>query len=302
MDARIALTWQQSLFSLGVAHHDRRHGSRARGRGLHVMRRQMTIGDLTIVIAYPGRQYGPLSAIAHTTGQLQGALAGAKRVRAMLALVLKRPTPRRRQSTPLPSRATSGLRTSGSMPDGTDVLHDITFDANPGEMVALVGLTGAGKTTLVSLIPRFYDVRRACAPRRARCPAIQCRLLRGTSPLSSRTPCSLPERLPTTFDTGASTPPEEIVEAARAAHAHDFISRLPKGYDTDIAEAGASLSGGERQRLSVRAPSSRTRPSSSSTSHLVARRHLRGNRVRRAQAAPRRPNDHRDRPPVVDGS
>ena len=87
MNARIALTWQQSLFSVSVT------AVTIIGTalvlivgGVHVMRGQMTIGDLTVVIAYLGAVYGPLSTIAHTTGQLQGAIAGAKRVRAMLAL------------------------------------------------------------------------------------------------------------------------------------------------------------------------------------------------------------------------
>ena len=88
MDARIAITWQQSLFGVVVS------TITIFGTalvvvvgGLHVMRGQMTIGDLTVVIAYLAAVYGPLSAIAHTTGQLQGALAGANRVRAMFALV-----------------------------------------------------------------------------------------------------------------------------------------------------------------------------------------------------------------------
>ena len=121
-------------------------------------------------------------------------------------------------------------------------------------MVALVGLTGAGKTTLVSLIPRFYDPtagrvlgRRRdvrAVPRRDRCAS--------RSPSCCRIRCSFRARLPTTSATAASRRRrEEIEEAARAAHAHEFISRLPKGYDTEIAEAGGGLSGGERQRLSV---------------------------------------------------
>src|SRR5204863_7513048 len=109
------------------------------------------------VIGYMGQVYGPLSAIAHTTGQLQGAVAGARRVRAMFAL-----TP---ETVDAPnaidaSKVAGDIRFEGvgfSYPDGTKVLHDIDFSAKPGEVVALVGLTGAGKTTLVSLIPRFYD-------------------------------------------------------------------------------------------------------------------------------------------------
>jgi ABC-type multidrug transport system fused ATPase/permease subunit len=112
-----------------------------------------------VVINYLGAVYGPLSAIAHTTGSLQGALAGAKRVRAMFALMPETAAddaPGKVDAASLKGDIT--FEDVGfTYPDGTRVLHDITFAAKPGEMVALVGLTGAGKTTLVSLIPRFYD-------------------------------------------------------------------------------------------------------------------------------------------------
>src|SRR5205807_7762556 len=125
--------------------------------GLHVMRGQMSIGDLTVVISYLGAVYGPLSVIAQTTGQLQGAVAGAKRVRAMFALL---PETIDDPDAIEAANITGDIRfedVSFTYPDGTAVLHGITFAAKPGEMIALVGLTGAGKTTLVSLIPRFYD-------------------------------------------------------------------------------------------------------------------------------------------------
>jgi ABC-type multidrug transport system fused ATPase/permease subunit len=138
-------------------------------------------------------------------------------------------------------------------PDGTAVLREINFDAHPGEMVALVGLTGAGKTTLVSLIPRFYDTTAG----RVLVDDMDVRQY-GVRSLRERIAIVLQE--PVLFSGSIAdnlrygrldATMEEIEAAARAAHAHEFIARLPKGYDTDIAEAGASLSGGERQRLSV---------------------------------------------------
>jgi ATP-binding cassette subfamily B protein/subfamily B ATP-binding cassette protein MsbA len=253
-DARIALTWQQSLFSASVT------AITIIGTalvlivgGLHVMRQQMTIGDLTVVIAYLGAVYGPLSTIAHTTGQLQGALAGAKRVRAMLAEV---PETVNRPDAVDASSVTGRVGfedVAFKYPDGTDVLHGITFEARPGEMVALVGLTGAGKTTLVGLIPRFFDVSEG----RVLVDGVDVRQydvrsLRERIAIVLQEPVLFSGTIADNLRYGRlDATREEIEQAARAAHAHDFISRLPKGYDTEVAEAGASLSGGERQRLSV---------------------------------------------------
>ena len=140
-----------------------------------------------------------------------------------------------------------------SYPDGTQVLHDIAFQAKPGEMVALVGLTGAGKTTLVSLIPRFYDptvghvLIDGIDTRQYRV-----RELRDKISIVLQDPVLFSGTIADNLRYGRLDATEqEIEDAARAAHAHDFIARLSKGYDTEIAEAGGGLSGGERQRLSV---------------------------------------------------
>ena len=254
MAARIALTWQQSLFSVIVT------AITILGTGLvlvvggrHVMQGTMTIGDLTIVIAYLAAVYGPLSAIAHTAGQLQGALAGARRVRAMFAML-----PETVDSPgAIGAAGVKGLvrfeDVGFSYPDGTAVLQDISFEAKPGEMIALVGLTGAGKTTLVSLIPRFYD------PSKGRVLVdgvdvrhYRVRSLRERIAIVLQDPVLFSGTIADNLRYGRlDATPAEIEQAARAAHAHDFIARLPKRYETEIAEAGGGLSGGERQRLSV---------------------------------------------------
>ena len=254
MRDRIGLTWHQSVFSLIVS------TITIVGTalvlvvgGLHVMQGDMTIGDLTVVIAYLGAVYGPLSTIAHTMGQLQGGMAGARRLRELLA---KAPETVERPD----AIDASGIRgdvcfadVGFTYPNGTDVLHDITFKASPGEMVALVGLTGAGKTTLVSLIPRFFDVSTGQV-------LVDGRDVRDYTLRSLRERISIVLQDPVLFSGTIGdnlrygrldATSEDIKEAARAAHAHDFIERLSKGYDTAVAEAGASLSGGERQRLSV---------------------------------------------------
>jgi ABC-type multidrug transport system fused ATPase/permease subunit len=217
------------------------------------MRGRLTIGQLTVVISYLAAVYGPLSAIAHTTGQLQGALAGAKRVRAMFALMPETvDAPNAIDATDV--KGDIAFTDVGfSYPDGTSVLHDITFAAKPGEMVALVGLTGAGKTTLVSLIPRFYDATTG----RVTVDGIdvrqyRVRSLREKIAIVLQDPVLFAGTIADNIRYGRlDATREEVEEAARAAHAHEFVSRLSKGYDTEIAEAGGGLSGGERQRLSV---------------------------------------------------
>jgi ABC-type multidrug transport system fused ATPase/permease subunit len=220
---------------------------------MKVLDRDMTIGELTVVISYLGAVYGPLSAIAHTTGRLQGAIAGAKRVRSVLAI---EPETVDRPDAITADKVTGSVRFEDvgfTYPDGTPVLHDINFEAKPGEMIALVGLTGAGKTTLVSLIPRFYhatsgrvlvdgiDVR-----------DYKVRSLRERIAIVLQDPILLSGTIGDNLRYGRlDATQEEIEDAARAAHAHDFISHLPKKYDTPVAEAGGGLSGGERQRLSV---------------------------------------------------
>jgi ATP-binding cassette subfamily B protein/subfamily B ATP-binding cassette protein MsbA len=254
MNERIGLTWQQSMFSLLVS------GITVVGSalvlvvgGIRIIQQQMTIGDLTVVIAYLGAVYGPLSAIAHTAGQLQGALAGAKRIRDMLG------------QTPDVVDAPGAIEASNvsgivrfedvgfRYDDGARVLEGITFDVKPGEMVAIVGLTGAGKTTLVSLIPRLYDVSEG----RVLVDGVDVRQYRIQS-LRERVAIVLQE--PMLFSGTIAdnlrygrldATDAEIEAAARGAYAHDFIMRLPRGYQTEIAEAGSSLSGGERQRLSL---------------------------------------------------
>ena len=254
MKARIAITWQSSLFSVVVS------TITILGTalvvivgGTFVLNGRLTIGELYVVINYLGAVYGPLSAIAHTTGQLQGAVAGARRVRAMFALV---PETDDEPDAIEATRVKGDIkfeRVNFSYPNGKEVLRDISFDAKPGQMIALVGLTGAGKTTLVSLIPRFYNVTAG----RLLIDGVDVRHYRVRS-LRERISIVLQD--PVLFSGSIAdnirygrldATREEIEEAARAAHAHDFIMRLPKGYDTAIAEAGASLSGGERQRLSI---------------------------------------------------
>jgi ATP-binding cassette subfamily B protein/subfamily B ATP-binding cassette protein MsbA len=257
MNARIAITWQSSLFSVVVS------TITILGTALvvivggnYVLNGRLSVGELYVVIYYLGAVYGPLSAIAHTTGHLQGALAGAKRVRAMFALI---PETAGDDAAPEAIDATSvkgdvTFEDVGfSYPDGTNVLHDINFRAKPGEMIAVVGLTGAGKTTLVSLIPRFYNASTGrVLIDGVDVQSYRVRSLRDKIAIVLQDPVLFSGTIADNLRYGRlDASPREIEDAARAAHAHEFISHLAKGYDTEIAEAGGGLSGGERQRLSV---------------------------------------------------
>src|SRR5690606_18435475 len=142
---------------------------------------------------------------------------------------------------------------SFSYEPGTPVLEDVTFTIEPGETVALVGPSGAGKSTLVNLIARFYDPDSGVV-------RVDGYDLRTVDPRSLRRQIGLVPQDPVLFgisiaeNIAVSRPDagmEEVRRAAELAHAHDFITRLPAGYDTVAGERGASLSGGQRQRIAI---------------------------------------------------
>jgi ABC-type multidrug transport system fused ATPase/permease subunit len=254
MKARLRLTWQESLFSVVVT------AVTLAGTalvlivgGTHVMDGRLTVGSLLVVVAYLAAVYNPLSSIAETIGSLQQALVSARRVRDIFAL-----SPEKHDAP----GALDASRVSGFVrfdcvsfwyDQDHSVLRDITFDARPGEMVAVVGLTGAGKTTLVSLIPRFFDptsgrvlIDGIDASRYA------LRSLRERIAVVPQEPVLFSGSIADNIRYGRlDASDEEIVAAAWAAHVHEFVQRLPHGYDTQVAEAGATLSGGERQRLGI---------------------------------------------------
>ena len=134
-----------------------------------------------------------------------------------------------------------------------NVLEDITFEANPGQMTALLGATGSGKTTLVNLIPRFYDVTRGKI-------TIDGGDIRDVTLASLRRNIGIVQQDVFLFSAtireniayGAlEATPEQVTAAAKAAQFHDFVLSLPQGYDTWVGERGITLSGGQRQRLAI---------------------------------------------------
>jgi ATP-binding cassette subfamily B protein len=219
----------------------------------HVQSGRLTLGALLLVMAYLTQLYEPLETASAKTASLQGAMANAERAFELLDTPLD--VPERPDARPLArSRGAVAFHdVAFSYVPGHRVLHGVTFRASPGSHIAIAGTTGAGKTTLVSLLMRFYDPGAG----RIELDGIDLRDLR-LRDLRRQFAIVLQE--PLLFSTsiaeniayarpGATA--AEIEAAARAAHAHEFIVALPDGYETLVGERGVRLSGGERQRISL---------------------------------------------------
>ncbi|WP_334135898.1 cyanophycin metabolism-associated ABC transporter [Tepidimonas sp.] len=217
-----------------------------------VARGTVTVGVLTAFLAYIGRFYTRLDSMSRIVSVTQKAAAGAKRIFDILDHVSSVPEP----ADPVPLTRLQGaieLRDVTFRYGNRAVLHNLNLTVRPGEMIGLVGHSGSGKSTLVNLICRFYDVTEGAI-------LVDGVDIRRYSVADYRRHIGLVLQEPFLFygtiaDNIAYGKPhatrEEIIAAARAAHAHDFILRLPQGYDTLVGERGQGLSGGERQRISI---------------------------------------------------
>ena len=217
-----------------------------------VSRNEITVGVLTAFIAYISRFYTRLDSMSRIVSVTQKAAAGAKRIFDILDHVSSVPEP----VNPTHLDQVSGrieMRGIGFRYGNRSVIRGMDLSIQPGEMIGLVGHSGSGKSTLVNLICRFYDVSEGAIF----IDGVDIRAL----PVSEyRSNIGLVLQEPFLFfgtiaeniaygKPGATR--EEIIAAARAAHAHEFILRLPQGYDSLVGERGQSLSGGERQRISI---------------------------------------------------
>ncbi|GAP35841.1 ABC transporter, ATP-binding/permease protein [Piscinibacter sakaiensis] len=217
-----------------------------------VSRGQISVGVLTAFIAYIGRFYTRLDSMSRIVSVTQKAAAGAKRIFDILDHVSNVPEPAR----PVPLAAPQGrieLRDVGFRYGARAVIRGLNLSIRPGEMIGLVGHSGSGKSTLVNLICRFYDVTDGSI-------VVDGNDLRQYRVADYRRHIGLVLQEPFLFfgtiaENIAYGRPDatraEIVAAARAAHAHEFILRLPHGYDSLVGERGQGLSGGERQRISI---------------------------------------------------
>ena len=218
-----------------------------------IIKGTLEVGDFIILGSAMGAILGRLQQVAAINEQYQNAIVSARRLYEVL--MAPQTVPEKPDAKPLPPG--HGEVVFEDVKFGYDpakpVLHDVSFRARGGSMIAIVGPTGAGKTTLVNLLARFYD------PQTGRI-AIDGMDVRDATLQALRTQVSFVFQETYLFsDTVAANiaygrpgiTAGEVEAAARLAQAHDFIEQLPKGYATMLGERGASLSGGQRQRLAI---------------------------------------------------
>lgn len=219
----------------------------------HVQSGALTLGELLLIMGYLAQLHAPVTTMGKTVATLQAHLASAERAFSLLDEapdVAERPNAR---SLARAAGAVAFRHVSFAYGHDGPVLHDISFAVAPGSLVGIAGATGAGKTTLVSLLTRFYDPTDG----QILLDGID---LRDYKVADLRNQFAFVLQEPVLFSAGISeniafarpdATQEDIVRAAQAANAHDFIVGLPRGYDTLVGERGMRLSGGERQRLSL---------------------------------------------------
>ena len=225
--------------------------------GQAVLEGRISLGTLLVFVAYIRSLQNAFLGLLRTYGALKS--AGARIERVMEVLEARDRVPESPHARPVPAPGAGGGRhvsldgvTFGYEPE-RPVLRDLTLDVRAGETVAIVGATGAGKSTLVSLVPRFFDPWQG----RVRIDDVDVRELRladvrAQVALVLQEPFLLPLSVAENIAYGRpEAGRDEVVAAAVAANAHDFIRALPQGYDTPVGERGVTLSGGERQRLAI---------------------------------------------------
>jgi ATP-binding cassette subfamily B protein/subfamily B ATP-binding cassette protein MsbA len=219
----------------------------------HALDGRLSVGSILVFLSYLRSLYGPLESLMYTPATIQGAAGSARRVVEILAA--------ERDVRDLPGApalpAVRGHvrfeRVGFSYEPGRPVLSDVSFEARPGEMIAIIGPTGAGKSTLAALLMRLFD------PQEGRVmidgqdlKKVQLSTVRSQVAFVPQETFLFPMTVAQNIAYGRpEATPLAIEAAARAACAHEFIERLPQGYQTRIGERGATLSGGERQRLAI---------------------------------------------------
>jgi subfamily B ATP-binding cassette protein MsbA len=224
-----------------------------RGTSL-ILSQAMTVGALTVFLAYLAKFFKPVQDLAKMTNTIAQTAVGLERIQTILAaddVIPEKPG----AIAPPPFKGEVAFEhVAFGYDKDTPILKDVSFTIEPGQVVGVVGATGSGKSTIVSLIPRFYD------------PSAGRVLIDGTDvrefqlhPLRRQIGFVLQEtvlfhgsiRDNIAYGRAGGASDEEIVAAARLANADEFIGKMPHGYDTIVGERGDTLSGGQRQRIGI---------------------------------------------------
>lgn len=220
--------------------------------GREVLSGRLTTGELFSFLIYLAMAMGPVSGLSRAMSIWQQARAASERVEEILETPVEIKQPLDPVAIDVQGHV-SFQNVSFAYKEGEEVITDLNLEVEPGEAVALVGHSGAGKTTVVNLIPRFYD------PTGGRI-LVDGVDLREVDLYSLRQQIGLVPQEVVLFSTSIfenisygrpEASEEEIIQAAKLANAHEFIIQLPEGYQTTVGERGAFLSGGQRQRIAI---------------------------------------------------
>lgn len=221
--------------------------------GMAIMANALTVGVMVAFLAYVTRFFQPIQELSQLYTTMQSAMAGGERVLELLDTAPDVPDPLDGRRMPSIRGRVKLEDVSLSYSDGIQILHGVNLVVEPGQTVALVGPTGAGKTSIANLIARFYDVSTGAV-------TVDGIDVRAVTQQSLRSQMGLVPQDPFLFSGTVAdnirfakpgAPDAEVRSAAERANAHEFILAMPDGYDTEIQEGGANLSTGQRQLICI---------------------------------------------------